>query len=88
MHRVVRFKVADAGGLVADSQVIGQAVAVVQAEHVAVPAGVETELGTLDPFVAGGADAFTVVLLPVELAVTQRSCAVVDKTLGTGTPDQ
>ncbi|MCY1520065.1 hypothetical protein D9M68_548350 [compost metagenome] len=88
LHRIVRLQVADAGGPVADAQVIGQAVAVVQAEQVVVPAGVEAELGALDPFVAGRAYAVAVVFLPVELAVTQRTRAVLDKAFGPRTSDQ
>ena len=79
LHRVARFQVADAVGLVADVQGVGQAVAVVDAEHVAVPAGIEAELGALHPFVAGRAEALTVVLFPVELAVAQGGLAVIDE---------
>ncbi|MCY1182782.1 hypothetical protein D9M73_233580 [compost metagenome] len=88
MHRIVGFKIGNAVGVAADVQVVGQAIAVVQAQHVGVPAGSETELRALDPFVAGGSHAAAVVLLPVELAVTQCGEAVIDKTIGSGTPGQ
>ncbi|MCY1423435.1 hypothetical protein D9M71_391460 [compost metagenome] len=82
LHRVVLFQVADAVGVVADVNVVGQAVAVIDAQHVAVPAGVEAELGRLHPLVAGRTETAAVVFIPVELAVAQRCLAVVEKALG------
>ncbi|MNQ75717.1 hypothetical protein D3C85_905210 [compost metagenome] len=82
LHRVAGLQVADTGGVVADIQVIGQAVAVVQAEDVAEPTGVEIEQGRLHPFVTGWADTAVVVFFPVELAVANGGTAVFDKTAG------
>ncbi|MOA49702.1 hypothetical protein D3C78_1726160 [compost metagenome] len=82
MHGVAGFKVADAGGVVTDVQVIGQAVAVVQAEDVLEPTGIEIEQGRLHPFVTGWPDTAVVVFFPVELAVANGGTAVFDKTAG------
>ncbi|MNO83002.1 hypothetical protein D3C76_742910 [compost metagenome] len=82
LHGVPGFEVTDAGGFIADIQGIGDAIAVVQAQQILVPTGIETEQRRLNPFVPRGPDAIGMVLIPIELAITDRRATVRCKRVG------